>query len=225
MYKSNCPTPIFWNRVIGSMGTACGRNNGCGLMSNFFNKFRGCCSTCNLLGALKNTTPSSGEINLFDKAQLQFCHLPLQKGVYPWQVLCPDVSQQNCINTIKVPHQLPETGLSVRASVHQYREAIYSKEGTVTTAGREHIAAGTRQLEETDGCGRRQEWEIQRARLQRGVLCASEPQVGAAAGGREEESPSADHGAETQRGGILLFSEWMSKEGLEVSCSEKPTSL
>lgn len=91
------------------------------------------------------------------RAQLHFCHLPLQEGVDPWQVLCPDVSQQNCINTVKVAHQLPETGLSVRASVHQHREAVYSKEGTVTAAGREHIAAGTRQLEETDGGGRRQE--------------------------------------------------------------------
>ncbi len=50
--------------------------------------------------------------------------------------------------------------------------------------------------------------EIQRARLQRGVLRTSKPQVGAAAGGREEESPSADHGAETQTGGVLLFGGW-----------------
>ena len=54
--------------------------------------------------------------------------------------------------------------------------------------------------------------EIDGARLQRGVLCAGEPQVGAAAGGREEESPSADHGAETQTGGggggVLLYGGW-----------------
>lgn len=58
----------------------------------------------------------------------------------------------------------------------------------------------------------------------------SEPQVGAAAGGREEESPSADHGAETQAGGVLLFGGWRRvgnlrrlpgrEEGLEVSCTE-----
>lgn len=32
---------------------------------------QGCCSACNLPGALKNTTPSSGEINLFDKSSDQ----------------------------------------------------------------------------------------------------------------------------------------------------------
>lgn len=91
---------------------------------------QGCCSICNLLGALKNTTPSSGEISLlqessaqtksqilrefaikaatdninnmiikalfltFDvRAQLQLRHLPLQEGVDPGEVLCPDVCQ------------------------------------------------------------------------------------------------------------------------------------
>lgn len=55
--------------------------------------------------------------------------------------------------------QPPETGLSVRATIHQCREPINSKEGTVTAASREHVAAGTGQLEETDSGGRRQELE------------------------------------------------------------------
>ena len=44
--------------------------------------------------------------------------------------------------------------------------------------------------------------KIRRARLQRGVLCVGEPQAGAAAGGHEQESPSADHGAEREKGGV-----------------------
>ncbi len=31
---------------------------------------QGCSSTCNLLGALKNTTPSSGEMSLLDKSSV-----------------------------------------------------------------------------------------------------------------------------------------------------------
>lgn len=54
-------------------------------------------------------------------------------------------------------NQLPETGLSVRATIYQHGKPINGKEGTVTAAGREHIAAGTGQLQETDGGGRRQE--------------------------------------------------------------------
>lgn len=51
--------------------------------------------------------------------------------------------------------------------------------------------------------------EIQSARLQWGVLCLGEPQVGAAAGGRDEESPTADHGPE------VLSAEDLSLEGGE----------
>lgn len=32
---------------------------------------QGCSSTCNLLGALKNTTPSSGEMSLLDESSVQ----------------------------------------------------------------------------------------------------------------------------------------------------------
>lgn len=88
------------------------------------------------------------------RAQLLLCHLPLQEGVDTCQVLCPDVRQQNGIDAVKVAHQLPKTGLRVRATVHQECEPINCKEGTVSAAGREHVAAGTGQLEETDG-GRR----------------------------------------------------------------------
>lgn len=65
--------------------------------------------------------------------------------------------QQNRINSVEVADQLPETGLRVRAAVHQHREAVNGKEGTVTAAGREHVAAGAGQLEKTHGGGRRQE--------------------------------------------------------------------
>lgn len=65
--------------------------------------------------------------------------------------------QQNCINPVEVADQLPETGLRVRAAVHQHREPVNGKKGTVTAAGREHIAAGAGQLEKTHSGGRRQE--------------------------------------------------------------------
>lgn len=39
-----------------------------------------------------------------------------------------------------------------------------------------------------------------------------EPQAGAAAGGHEEESPSADHGAEKEKGGVRLFDGWTEVE-------------
>lgn len=91
------------------------------------------------------------------RAQPLLCHLPLQEGVDTCQVLCPNVRQQNSINTIKVADQPPKTGLRVRATVQQDCEPINCKEGTVTTAGREHVAAGTGQLEETDSGRRRQE--------------------------------------------------------------------
>lgn len=89
--------------------------------------------------------------------QLQLSHLPLQEGVDPREVLCPDVRQQNRIHSVEVADQLPETGLRVRTAVHQHREPVYSEEGTVAAAGREHIAAGAGQLEETHGGRRRQE--------------------------------------------------------------------
>ena len=58
--------------------------------------------------------------------------------------------------------------------------------------------------------------EVQSARLQRGVLCLGEPQVGAAAGGRDEESPTADHGPEVQAAKDLSLvggEEWEIEEG------------
>ncbi len=65
--------------------------------------------------------------------------------------------QQNRINSVEVADQLPETGLRVRATIHQHREAVNGKKGTVTAAGREHVAAGAGQLEKPHGGGRRQE--------------------------------------------------------------------
>lgn len=53
--------------------------------------------------------------------------------------------------------QFPETGLRVGAAVHEYREPVNGKKGTVTAAGREHIAAGAGQLEKPHSGGRRQE--------------------------------------------------------------------
>ena len=67
--------------------------------------------------------------------------------------------QQNGINAVQVADQLPEAGLSVRAAVQQHREAVDGEEGTVASAGRKDVAAGTGQLEETNSDGRRQEVE------------------------------------------------------------------
>lgn len=91
--------------------------------------------------------------------QLQLSHLPLQEGVDPRKVLCPNVWQQNCIHSVEVTDQLPETCLTVRTTIHQHREPINGEEGTVTSAGREHVAAGPGELEETHGGRRRQELE------------------------------------------------------------------
>lgn len=58
--------------------------------------------------------------------------------------------------------ELPETRLSVGAAVHQHREPVDGKEGAVAAAGREHVAAGAGQLQETHGGRRRQELERRR---------------------------------------------------------------
>lgn len=108
------------------------------------------------------------------RPQLQFCHLPLQEGVHTWQVFRPDVRQQNSIHSVKVTDQFPETSLRVRATVHQHREAIHSKECTVTTASGKHVAARSGQFEEAHGGGRRQEvkgrWRGEGSRDQGGKL-------------------------------------------------------
>lgn len=65
--------------------------------------------------------------------------------------------QQNGIHSVEVADQLPEAGLRVRAAVHQHREPVNGKKGTVATASGEHVATGTGQLEKTHGGGRRQE--------------------------------------------------------------------
>lgn len=67
--------------------------------------------------------------------------------------------QQNRINSVEVADQLPEAGLRVRTAVHQHREPVNGEKGTVTAAGREHVAAGAGQLEKTHSGGRRQEVE------------------------------------------------------------------
>lgn len=64
---------------------------------------------------------------------------------------------QNCINSVEVSDQLPKTGLRVRAAIHQHREPVDGKKGTVAAASREHVAAGAGQLQKAHGDGRRQE--------------------------------------------------------------------
>lgn len=87
-------------------------------------------------------------------SQLLLSHFPVQEGDDTREVLCPNVRQQNCINPVEVADQLPEAGLRVRASIHQHRESINSKEGTIAAASREHVTAGAGELEETHS-GRR----------------------------------------------------------------------
>lgn len=65
--------------------------------------------------------------------------------------------QQNSVDSVEVADELPETGLRVRAPIHQQCEAVDGEKGTVTAAGGEHIAAGAGQLEKPHSIGRRQE--------------------------------------------------------------------
>lgn len=104
----------------------------------------------------------TGPLTFDIRAQLHLSHLPLQEDVDPREVLCPNVRYQNCINSVEVADQLPETSLRVRAAIHQHREPVDGKKGTVAAAGREHVAAGAGQLEKTHRGGRRQEVEGRR---------------------------------------------------------------
>lgn len=69
------------------------------------------------------------------------------------------MGQQNRIDSVQVADQLPETGLRVRASVHQHGEPVNREESAVAAPGGEHVAAGAGQLEEPHGGGRWQEVE------------------------------------------------------------------
>lgn len=94
---------------------------------------------------LHPVTVAAGALGLL---LLQLCHLALQESIDAWQIVSPDVCEQHGVDAVQVPHQLPEAGLAIRATVHQDVKTIDSKEGRVPTTTGKDVTARLRELEE-----------------------------------------------------------------------------